>query len=186
MNHDGFPCVKKDANRHRSNCVERKDNKKLGPIVKFPWKMSVFASLGLLCSVVAFLLMMPTITTSAAMPEGLKGHEMAGCQHYEQSFIVAGPQGGMTRTFTKEAGCNGGVWVQFPNKPYDMNVMVCIHENGKIVRCESQQNWFTPMSFTDNGEKMVDSLTAGTVFSVMFAADNAGEPTGEGYIAIDY
>jgi len=64
--------------------------------------------------------------------------------------------------------------------------MVCIHENGKIVRCESQQNWFSPMPVTDNGEKMVDTLTSGTVFSVMFTADNTGEPTGYGHIAVDY
>jgi hypothetical protein len=161
----------------------------LEPVLKFPWKMSVFASLGLLCSVVAFLLMMPTITTSAAMPMGLKGHAMAGCQHYEQNFEIAGPQEEVTPALTKEAGCNGGVWVQFPNKPYDMNVVVCIHENGKIEkseRCESQQNWFSPMPFTDNGEKMVDTLPAGTVFSVMFTADNASESTGYGQIAVDY
>jgi len=154
------------------------------PVVKFPWKMSVFASLGLLCSMVAFLLLMPTISTSAAMPESLKGHQMAGCQHYEQNFKVAGPQGGMTPPLTKSAGCNGDVWVQFPNKPYDMNVMVCLHRT--VMTCESVQNWFSPMPFTDNTEKMVDSLPTGTVFSVMFSADNAGEPTGDGHITVDY
>jgi hypothetical protein len=146
--------------------------------------MSVFASLGLVCSLVAFVALMPSISTSAAMPVGLKGHEIAGCLHYEQNFEITGLHGGMTAALTKSAGCDGGVWVQFPSKPYDMNIMVCIHE--KAMKCEKQQSGFSSMPFTDNTERMIDSLPAGTVFSIIFTADNAGEPTGDGRIAVDY
>ncbi|WP_220207517.1 hypothetical protein [Reticulibacter mediterranei] len=154
------------------------------PVVMFPWKMSVFASLGLLCSVVAFVLLMPTISTSASMSTTING--AAGCRHFEQDFQIAGPSGGLTPTLIKSSGCNGGVWVRFTKKPYDMNAMVCLMNMGAVTKCESQQNWFSPTPFTDNTQKEVDTIPANTEFAVMFTADGASEPKGTGHIVIDY
>lgn len=154
------------------------------PVVTFPWKMSVFASLGLLCSVVALVWLMPAISTSASMSTTING--AAGCRHFEQDFQITGPRGGLTPTLIKSSGCNGGVWVQFTKRSYNMNVMVCTMNSGTITRCESQQNWFSPTPFTDNAEKEVDTIPANTEFAVMYTADGANEPDGIGHIVIDY
>jgi len=154
------------------------------PVVAFPWKMSVFASLGLLCSIVAFVLLMPAISTSAAMSTTING--ATGCRHFEQDFKITGPKGGLTPTLIKSNGCNSSVWVQFTKKPYDMSAKVCTINAGTITSCESQQNRFSPMPFIDSTEKEMDTIPADTEFAVMYTAGGANEPEGSGHIVIDY